>query len=247
MTINWSVNTHEHLASTQDTLKEMVAVNGAYSISEGTVIHAIQQDSGRGRHGRVWESELVNLTFSFIIKPNCDISNIGQIAILCGLSISNAVVETISENYKCVLKWPNDILINDRKCSGILIDAAPAEHNKVPYFIIGVGINVTSSPLAEATCLKNHTDDIIDPEKFMKDVLSSFSDIYTQWKSDGFDDVRSKWIEKTYNIGREVSVKIGSNHVKGYFHSIDTYGNLVIICAKEDKKIKITSGEVFLL
>ena len=245
MAIDWLIETHKHLPSTQDFLKEM-AINSP-NLYEGKVIHAYKQLSGHGRHGRAWHSNEGNLTFSFIIKPNCRIEHIGQISILAGLSISRVVDSVISDNCKCFLKWPNDILIGNRKCCGILIDAAPIKDNKVPYFIIGIGINIVSAPLENATFLQNHIDTTVERDKFMNDILSSFSELYSQWKNEGFDGIRSEWLAKTYDVGCDIGVKIGTHHIQGQFDTIDTFGNLVITCGKNDEKRKITSGEVFLL
>ncbi|PCI98876.1 MAG: biotin--[acetyl-CoA-carboxylase] ligase [Alphaproteobacteria bacterium] len=245
MALDWLIQTYDQLPSTQGYLKEAIADNP--DLAEGTVIHALHQKSGYGRHGRVWQSDLDNLTFSILIKPNCAIEHIGQIAILSGLAISKAIDDVIAPEHSCILKWPNDILINDRKCCGILIDAAPIKDNKVPYFIIGIGINIASAPLETATFLQGYTDVTIESNKFMKDVLSSFSTLYTQWQKDGFKDIRTQWLGKTYNVGCDIGVKIDKDHIQGKFDTIDMLGNLIITCGKNDEKRKITSGEVFLL
>ena len=245
MALDWLIQTYDQLPSTQGYLKEAITDNP--DLTEGTVIHALHQESGYGRHGRVWQSDLDNLTFSILIKPNCVIEHIGQIAILSGLAISKAIDDVIAPEHSSILKWPNDILIDNRKCSGILIDAAPMKDNKVPYFIIGIGINIASAPLETATFLQEHTSTTIERDKFMKDVLSSFSTLYTQWQKGEFDDVRMQWLSKTYDVGCDIGVKIDNDHVQGKFDTIDMLGNLIITCGKNDEKRKITSGEVFLL
>ena len=245
MALDWLIQTYDQLPSTQGYLKEAIADNP--DLAEGTVIHALHQESGYGRHGRVWQSDPDNLTFSILIKPNCAIEHIGQIAILSGLAISKVIDDVIAPEHSSVLKWPNDILINDRKCCGILIDAAPIKDNKVPYFIIGIGINIASAPLETATFLQGHTDAMIERNKFMRDVLNSFSTLYTQWKNDGFEGIRTQWLGKTYDVGCDIGVKIDTHHIQGKFDTIDMLGNLVITCGKNDEKRKITSGEVFLL
>lgn len=245
MALDWLIQTYDQLPSTQERLKEVIADNP--DLVEGTVIHALHQESGYGRHGRVWQSDLYNLTFSILIKPNCAIEHIGQIAILSGLAISKAIDDVIAPEHNSILKWPNDILIDDLKCCGILIDAAPIKDNKVPYFIIGIGINIASAPLETATFLQNHTNTTVERDNFMKDVLSSFSTLYTQWQNDGFEDIRAQWLGKTYEAGCDIGVKIDTHHIQGRFDTIDMLGNLIITCGKNDEKRKITSGEVFLL
>ena len=245
MALDWLIQTYDQLPSTQGYLKEAIIDNP--DLTEGTVIHALHQESGYGRHGRIWQSDPDNLTFSILIKPNCAIEHIGQLAILSGLAISKAIDDVIAPVHNSILKWPNDILIGDKKCCGILIDAAPIKDNKVPYFIIGIGINIASVPLETATFLQDYTSTTIERDKFMKDVLESFSTLYTQWQKGGFDDIRTQWLGKTYDVGRDIGVKIDNDHVQGKFDTIDMLGNLIITCGKNDEKRKITSGEVFLL
>ena len=245
MALDWLIQTYDQLPTTQGRLKEAIADNP--DLAEGTVIHAHHQESGYGRHGRIWQSNPDNLTFSILIKPNCAIEHIGKIAILSGLAISKAIDDVIEPGHSSTLKWPNDILIEDRKCCGILIDAAPVTDNIVPYFIIGIGINIATTPLETATFLQNYTNTVIELGKFMENVLSSVSTLYTQWQKGGFDDIRMQWLAKTYDVGCDIGVKIGTHHIQGQFDTIDTFGNLVITCGKNDEKRKITSGEVFLL
>lgn len=246
MELDWLIQTYDQLPSTQGRLKGAIVEN--LDLAEGTVIHALHQKNGYGRHGRVWQSDPDNLTFSILIKPNCRVKHIGQIAILSGLAISKVIDDVIApEHNGCTLKWPNDILINDLKCCGILIDAAPIINNKVPYFIIGIGINIASAPLETSTFLQSHTDATIERDKFMKDVLVSFSALYIQWQNDGFEDIRAQWLAKTYDVGCNIGVKIDKDHIQGKFHTIDRLGNLILTCGKNDEKRKITSGEVFLL
>lgn len=245
MALDWLIQTYDQLPSTQGYLKEAIAEKP--DLAEGTVVYARHQESGYGRHGRVWQSDSDNLTFSILIKPNCPIEHIGQIAILSGLAISKAIDDIIAPEHNSTLKWPNDILIDDLKCCGILIDAAPIKNNKVSYFIIGIGINIASAPLKTATFLQNYTKSPIEAETFMKDVLSSFLILYTQWQTDGFDDIRMQWLRKTCDVGCDIGVKIDTHHIQGKFDTIDMFGNLIITCGKNDEKRKITSGEVFLL
>ncbi|PCJ99759.1 MAG: biotin--[acetyl-CoA-carboxylase] ligase [Zetaproteobacteria bacterium] len=245
MKIDWKIQTYDRILSTQDRLKNDILGNPA--LPEGTVIHAHHQDGGHGRYGRVWQSDAENLTLSFLIRPKCSIDKIGQVAILTGLAISNVIDQVIDTSCKSLLKWPNDILIKDKKCCGILIDASPLIDGKVPYLIIGIGVNIASSPLDTSTCLQDHTKDTVHCDDFMKELLSSFSICYMQWQNDGFELIRSQWLAKTYKAGCPVGVKLDMDQVQGTFDTIDMLGNLVITCGKTGEKRKITSGEVFLL
>ena len=233
MAINWSINQYDSVDSTQNILK--TTINDNPKTPEGTVICATTQNAGYGRHGRVWEQGAGNLYLSFLVKPDCDIDKIGQISLLTGLALANAIDIFIAPQ-ETILKWPNDALIENKKCSGIIIEAIDVG------LIIGVGVNIKSAPLEISTCLNKYSN--IELEKFRDKFLSCFSSCYTQWQKYGFKDLQGEWAAKTYSKGTDISVRLGGQNMKGKFESIDIDGNLLLMCDGEIKKI--TSGEVFL-
>ncbi len=239
MSIDWYIEKFACLPSTQNYLKELLFDNP--DISEGTVISASHQSAGQGRHGRIWQGAEGNLFLSLLIKPKCNINQMGQISLISALAVSNVIDCDVK------LKWPNDILIDGKKCCGILIDASPVKDNKIEHLIIGIGVNIKSAPLDTATFLQKYSSSEIDMDSFLDRLLSSFSDYYQRWKNEGFSALQKEWLLHTYDKGQKISVKIGGKQVKGRFDTIDMFGNLILICDKSDRQIKITSGEVFLL
>ncbi len=227
--VNWSIEEFDNLPSTQDYLKNNT------SLPEGTVIRAINQSAGHGRHGRKWLAGQGNLYLSLLIKPECELDKLGQLSLLTGLAVANIMPDN------AVLKWANDILIGGRKCCGILLD------HENGALIIGIGVNIKSAPLDGSTFLQNHMSSEIDAKTFMTKLLESFAQYYERWQREGFETLRGEWLTKTYAHGQKISVKIGDNHVTGSFETIDMLGNLILICDKTGEIKKITSGEVFLL
>ncbi|MFK7909589.1 MAG: biotin--[acetyl-CoA-carboxylase] ligase [Akkermansiaceae bacterium] len=126
---------HGQLESTNDEAHR-IAAGGA---EHGTVILAEKQTKGRGRRGAAWLSEPgEGLTFSVVLRPDFGGEHYSKIALAAGLGIATALRESFS--IAAELKWPNDILIQDRKCCGILVEA------RDNYVVLGVGINVLKSP-----------------------------------------------------------------------------------------------------
>ena len=244
MGISWSVATYDALSSTQDFLMDLVADDS--DLSEGQVVHALSQTEGRGRQGRVWEGGDGNLYFSFLLRPGCVPGKIGQLSLLTGLAVFK-VIDGINKSKNKYLKWPNDILVEEKKCCGILIDASPVKDNKIDALVIGIGINLQTAPLETSTFLQKYSKTPIIPESFMMDVLSHFSACYTQWQENGFDVFKAEWLSRTYPVGSEVHVKMGQQEIKGRFETIDDFGNLVLFCDKSGEQKKITSGDVFLI
>lgn len=109
------------------------------NIEHGTVIVADEQDEGIGRGKKKWVSPRGGLWMSLIIKPKIDFAKINMISVISAISVCEAIND-ISQ-LKSFIKWPNDVLINEKKLAGILIDTN-INNNKNDYIIIGIGINV---------------------------------------------------------------------------------------------------------
>ncbi|MDR2527205.1 MAG: biotin--[acetyl-CoA-carboxylase] ligase [Rickettsiales bacterium] len=193
-----------------------------------TIVVANSQMNGKGKGDRVWISDdSGNLYFSMSLKidKNLDYSQVSFIA-------SIAMRENIKNS---VSKWPNDILINNKKCCGILLT------NDV-NLIVSAGVNINTYPINntnfKATSLKEYGI-IIDKIDLLKKFLSAFNYYYNIWIEHGFAIIRSKWLEKCYNLNSKISI----NDREGIFLDIDINGNLLF---KIDGEIqKISSGDIF--
>jgi len=217
--LHWDIQVFTKLNSTQDECKRL-AVDG---VPEGAVVQAIQQVLGRGRHGRIWLSEEGNLAMSFILRPRCEIVKIGQISIMIGV----ALAQTIGK--KAQLKWPNDVLVDGRKCAGILIDS-DLSGGALNWLVIGIGVNVASAP--EIGAVLN-----VDGDKFRDALLANIAQLYMRWQRDGFADIRLEWLARTYEKGMALNV--------GAFESLDELGNL-IVRDRQNQLQTISAGDVFL-
>lgn len=105
----------------------------------GTVIVADEQDEGIGRGKKKWASPRGGLWMSLIIKPKIDFAKINMISVISAISVCEAINDIYQ--LKTFIKWPNDVLINEKKLAGILIDTN-INNNKNDYIIIGIGINI---------------------------------------------------------------------------------------------------------
>ncbi len=215
--VSWVFQEHECVRSTQDEARALLE-KGA---EEGSVVIADEQTQGRGRHGREWVSPKGNLYMSFILKPACAPSDYGQIALKIGLALGRAVAE-FSEGVR--LKWPNDVLIDGRKCAGILIEA------EGDCLIIGMGVNVSVAP-EDASYIEN-----ADVPGVRAAFFKHFDAVYNQ----NFEEVKEEWLEMAHPVGSDVTVKIGDRHVSGAFEGLDALGNMIV-----DGQT-ISSGDVFL-
>lgn len=239
MSIEWSINTHKSLPSTQDALKR--SVHETPDLQEGYAVLAEEQTNGYGRHGRTWKGAEGNLYLSFLLRPSKTIVKPAQIALVCGLALAQAIRNSTARFDDLILKWPNDILINNKKCAGILIEGVD------DGFIVGMGVNINSKPFDDASYVNEYTNSTMTVETFCWAFLEIFDEFYTDWLNKGFSSFRDMFITRTYPKGTHIGVNIDKHRVTGKFDDIDKDGSLILLCDETGNLRKITSGDVFLM
>lgn len=123
-----------------DTTMRVAAEKARSGCPEGTVVTADLQTAGRGRHGHVWHSEQgQGLYLSVVLRPNCSPDSAPLLTLVAGLGVKDALERTAG--VQCDIRWPNDILIRERKCCGILVEME-AGRGIVDHVIVGIGINL---------------------------------------------------------------------------------------------------------
>ncbi len=234
MSIDWQLHTYASLPSTQDYVKEL-AEEG---LPEGLVIQSLEQRHGRGRHGRDWISPIGNLYMSILLRPDCSVSDAGQLSFVAAVALSAAMDTVLSGDHKKTLKWPNDILIDGKKVSGILIE------KEGEAYALGMGVNILSAP-QDAVFLKQFSgDNRLAIHPFRDTVLEKLGLYYTKWKEDGFASIREAWLAQAHGLNEAITVKAGDQQKEGIFKEIDDKGFLVIE-TQDGSTERLNSGEVF--
>lgn len=233
---------HKNLiSSTNDYAKEY-----ANYYDDGTVIVAERQESGKGRLGRKWLSNESNgIWMSIILKPNLNPHDVVSLTQVAAISVVNAIEEnTIC---KAGIKWPNDIIINDKKVCGILTEMS-SEIDKINYIIVGIGLNVNISLFPDdisnkATSLMIELSEKIDRKKLLASILNNFEKFYSIFLRFGFNSVRDMCKKYSITIGRDVIIKANNIEYTGYAVDIDNDGNLIVETKNYGVK-KVLSGDV---
>lgn len=170
----YRIKVYEKLPSTHLYVKENLD-----KIENGTVIIANRQTAGIGTHGRCWYSGSDNIAMSIIYKPNCDITKLDGITI----NIAKSIQEAISELYNIELKikYPNDLLLNNKKICGILTEINTIS-KRVNYLIISIGFNVNEINFDNeinkiATSLKKEYKKDFDKEKIIYKIIENIDKI----------------------------------------------------------------------
>tara|TARA_B100000676_G_C17865663_1_gene725801 strand:- start:200 stop:949 length:750 start_codon:yes stop_codon:yes gene_type:complete len=231
----------EELDSTMTMMKEM-ALAGC---NIKTAVRAKRQISGRGRHGRVWESPLGNLYFSFLRQSEKNNKNLFAPVFIAALSVAHTIIYVTKNKLVPSIKWPNDILINKSKIAGILIENITIP-DKADVLNIGIGINIISNPkevIYPATNLKKENI-TISPNEMLNAFFIQFVKINKIFENNGIEMIFEMWNELGHKIGDPVSVKVGSKEIIGKFNGLTKEGALIII-DKLGKKETILAGDVF--
>lgn len=225
----------DELHSTSDYLiekAEKMVVNSGYAVL------ARKQTAGRGRYNRQWEDKGGNIVLSFLLKPKNMDDRIGQVS----LTVSVAAYETMTafgvSPDKIRLKWPNDILLDERKCSGFLIEKVQTG------YVVGIGINVKSAPEGRA-CLNEFSDQPIDIEDFITHFFDSFKKHYIKLQHGDFETIKDLWLSKAQLHGRHLTVKLRDEQFEATAKELDHNGALIVERADTGQGQVITSAEIF--
>lgn len=218
------------------------------SFEDRTVIHAIRQTSGRGRLNRSWvDLGKGNLFMSIVLKPSKCFNEIYP-NITQYLSISLCKVLE-SYGLKPQIKWPNDVLINDRKIAGILSETV-MEGQNLEGIVVGIGVNLNSNskdvasiPNKIATSLNLEIRKNVDLNLFLNELLTEFFAHYDEFLTSGFINIKDDYINRNCFLNKELNVQVFNNIKTGLAKSINDKGELVLL-SKDNKEFVLTIGDI---
>jgi len=234
------------LKSTNIIAKEK-ALHRAEGINEGTLIIAERQSAGKGRLGRKWFSPLGGIWLSVILYPQLPPFYIPRITLMTVVAAVKAI--KMCTQIELQIKWPNDILINEKKVCGILTEMS-AELDIINWVVVGIGINANidlrdfPEDIQENTIsLKEASGKEISRVKLAQTFLQEFEKYYDKLKRKEFSSILREWKLYSHTLGRKIRVDMGERIITGEAVDINEEGALVL--KKEDGElIKIISGTI---
>ena len=232
---------------TIETTMTEAAARAEAGAAEGTLILADQQTAGRGRWGRSWVSEPgVGLYFSLVLRPPAGAARSTVLTLALGLGVARGIGEACIVS--CDIRWPNDVLLNDKKCCGILVESA-AEGASLRYAIAGVGINVNQAAMPGelsdiATSLRIETGREYLREALLEAVLKHCERYYEMFLERGAQPVVEAFSRaSSYVRGKKVVVELGGSRIYGTSAGLDPGG--VLLLEREDGSLEpILAGSV---
>ncbi|WP_265024062.1 biotin--[acetyl-CoA-carboxylase] ligase [Wolbachia endosymbiont (group A) of Epagoge grotiana] len=167
------------------------------------------------------------------------VSKLTELTFVTALAVGNAILSFIN-GLNLQYKWPNDILIDGKKISGILLE----KRSNSNWLIIGIGINVSHAPLPGTTCISNYGESVSNID-LLKKLIINFNKLRKQWLLDGFYAIREMWLKKAFKMNEQISVKLADKLYEGIFADIDKSGKLVLQ-QKDGSLIYFDAGELFI-
>ena len=237
-TLNHTLFVFEELASTNTFALEL----GKNSIVQGTVVLADRQTAGKGRLQRSWFSPPgTNIYGSLIFSFNLPLQAIGWIPLMAGVAIAQAI-EGHTE-IDITLKWPNDILIEERKVGGILCESFKRSPTET-CVVIGFGINVNLSESAfpknleqTATSLQTHSKHPLDRHHLLKSIITTLEQGWKALITHGPQACQLAYSSRCSTLGQQIQVLFpDGSKLEGQAQSIGELGQLQMIPSSSDSK-----------
>lgn len=210
-------------------------------------LRADTQTKGRGRRGRAWLSARGNLFMSGLLTLDKTPLEAANLSFVAALAVAEAIEAFVPAGIVS-LKWPNDVLIDGRKTSGILLESwsAPAGLQ----LAIGIGINVETSPLGldqETACVADHRRSdagACHATSLFTHVVGAFHHYLEVWQKAGFAPIRTAWLARAKGIGDPIVVNLPGQTLHGVFMGLSETGALQL--GQSDGSVRdINSGDVF--
>jgi BirA family biotin operon repressor/biotin-[acetyl-CoA-carboxylase] ligase len=239
--IGKEIHYFKEVDSTNEVAKKL-AEEGA---QEGTIVIAESQTSGKGRLGKKWISPSGGVWMTIVLRPDIPPHQAPQLTLVTGVAMAKTLDKECGLDVG--IKWPNDILIGNKKVCGILTEAIT--NHKLDFVLVGIGLDLNVDldnfppELREgATSLKRELHRDIPGVKLVQNFLTDFENLYDEFKAGNFPEILAEWRRLSKTIGRHVEVHKRGRVVTGEAIGVNKDGMLIL--EMEDGSLrKVMSGE----
>lgn len=236
---------HFHSLDSTNSKAYQLALNGA---EEGEVVIAESQEKGRGRLGRQWFSPpFLNLYLSVILRPKIPPHQASLITLMAAVATADAIQKF--SGLLPLIKWPNDILLRDRKVAGLL-NEIHSEMDRIHFVILGMGVNLNMDEQmfqkdirTVATSLKNEMGEMISRKAFLQSLLLELERWYTIFLREGSAVILKAWRDRAYIQGKRVKVTSFGESIVGTAIDVDSDGALILETT-DGKRKRIVAGDI---
>jgi BirA family transcriptional regulator, biotin operon repressor / biotin---[acetyl-CoA-carboxylase] ligase len=208
---------------------------------------ARQQSKGRGRRGRQWSSPTGNLYASLLLIDEVAPIWAPQLGFVAGVALAHALRKCVAGNTRLRLKWPNDILFDNAKLAGILLESTGLPDGRFAC-VLGIGVNCAAAPgdlPYRAMALAEIADSLRSPQEVFLQLSSQIVRTLAQFSGGtGFETIRAEWLSLAAGVGAPIRVDMPTESISGVFRTIDATGRLVV--ESEDAVKIIEAGDIWL-
>lgn len=209
-----------------------------------------KQESGRGRRGRTWTAPEGNLAATLLLVDRFDPKIAATLGFVAGLALADAVdavlPPAVATRVNVALKWPNDVLVDGAKLSGILLESTLLPEGRFGL-AVGMGTNVVAAPdgLPYAATSINALGSKADAATLFLALSDAWCHYFRIWdEGRGLNTIRELWLKRAHGLGEPVAMQLNGRIVEGVFETIDSDCRLVI---REDDgtRVPVTAGDVY--
>ena len=226
------------VSSTMDIARQEIFNNA----NEGLTIAAEHQTAGKGRRGKEWFCpKHKGLMITVILKPGIPQEKVHFIMAISAIAIVEAIKHLL--HIQCAVKWPNDIMVNNKKVAGILIEVH-GSYKHIPTFSVGIGINVNTkkkelpeNTIVPPTSLAIETGETINRTTLLKFLLQSMDTWYIFLKDNQYEYIRERWRNLCLAYNQRLTIKDKDISYNGMFVDITPSGDLILELENNAQKI----------
>lgn len=212
----------------------------APDLPDGHWVITDRQTAGRGRRGRAWNDGSGNFMGSVLVRADGPVQ---QLSFVAALALHDALAGITGQGARFALKWPNDVLLDATKCSGILLE------RQGDALVIGIGVNLAQHPEGTerpATSLAAAGLAVPSPRDLLTHLAAAFTHWRVEWAEQGFAPIRTAWLDRAAGVGSRIVARLGNESPEGLFAGLADDGAL-LMRLDDGRTRAIHAGEVFAL
>jgi BirA family biotin operon repressor/biotin-[acetyl-CoA-carboxylase] ligase len=219
------------------------AVLAAAGAAEGTVVTATHQCAGRGRRGRDWlDAPGESLLMSIVLRPPIPPAEAPQLSLVAAVAVADALA---AAGVAAAIRWPNDVMVAERKICGILPEAVTTRQGTLGYVILGIGLNVNQRDFPEviralATSMMIETGRAHAVEEMLGTVLAALDGWYARFLEGGLGALLPTWLGRSQSIGRHARAADGR---EGLAVGLADDGAL-LLRTDSGETVRVVAGEI---
>jgi BirA family biotin operon repressor/biotin-[acetyl-CoA-carboxylase] ligase len=212
-------------------------------------ITARSQTAGRGRRGRKWESESGNLASTLLLLTRKSPAEAAQLTFAASLAVADLLDRYVPPAL-VTIKWPNDVLLDGRKTSGILIESGPAPTGGL-WLAVGIGVNLSKTPgetERPATCIAEHLNQDVTSAPSVDEAAKALAETFgvwlDRWTMLGFQPILDAWTARTPGLHGPCTARLTNETLTGMADGVEADGSLRLKLPDGSLRV-ISAGDVF--